>query len=423
MSSQEPAPAGLRIAVVGGGCSGFSYSMAFENQPNMLDKTYKYDGLKVFVDQASLLYLDGAAGRLRGNPRGRGLQVQQPPGEIHLRLRQLLPGLSAHYRSWPGGGALRRLPLVCIGACARTLSSSSFPSSSSPPTPSRMPFAPASPISPARSPSTPKTSTPASPSASVSPTRSAPPAPSSSRSCSPSSTPSPRGQAKWTEPLTVTAAEKVSGTGIIASEISDGVQLPLRDVVNLMIVLSDNTATNMVLERFTADAVNAYLDKLGIKTTRSMRKIRGDGNRSRRARRLGRRQAPRKPEVRHRRLHPARHGHDPRETRTRRDRQPRSLQRDPRDPPPLSGRHRHPPPPRRREVANKTGALDALRSDVGIVYSPGGRIAMAITVDGIPKPDWTPDNPGLLMIADLAKLLVEGLGEALTDGTKPGPDV
>jgi len=38
LDSQEPKPAGLRIAVVGGGCSGFSYSMAFENQPNMLDK-------------------------------------------------------------------------------------------------------------------------------------------------------------------------------------------------------------------------------------------------------------------------------------------------------------------------------------------------------------------------------------------------
>ena len=59
LGSQEPKPAGLRIAVVGGGCSGFSYSMAFENQQNMLDKTYKYDGLNVFVDQASLLYLDG----------------------------------------------------------------------------------------------------------------------------------------------------------------------------------------------------------------------------------------------------------------------------------------------------------------------------------------------------------------------------
>jgi beta-lactamase class A len=57
-----------------------------------------------------------------------------------------------------------------------------------------------------------------------------------------------RGQAKWSEPLTVTVAEKVSGTGVIGPEISDGVQLPLRDVVHLMIVLSDNTATNMVLE-------------------------------------------------------------------------------------------------------------------------------------------------------------------------------
>src|ERR1017187_149893 len=60
MGSQDPAPSGLRISVVGGGCSGFSYSMAFENQPNILDKTYTYDGWGVFVYQASLLYLDGA---------------------------------------------------------------------------------------------------------------------------------------------------------------------------------------------------------------------------------------------------------------------------------------------------------------------------------------------------------------------------
>ena len=54
LDTQDPKPAGLRIAVVGGGCSGFSYSMAFENQPNMLDKTYQFDGLKVYIDQASL---------------------------------------------------------------------------------------------------------------------------------------------------------------------------------------------------------------------------------------------------------------------------------------------------------------------------------------------------------------------------------
>src|SRR5712671_1994872 len=64
-----------------------------------------------------------------------------------------------------------------------------------------------------------------------------------------------RGQAKWDEKLTVTASAKVSGSGVIGSEFSEGVQLPLSDVANLMIVLSDNTATNMILERFGADTV------------------------------------------------------------------------------------------------------------------------------------------------------------------------
>jgi beta-lactamase class A len=73
-----------------------------------------------------------------------------------------------------------------------------------------------------------------------------------------------RGQAKWSDLLTVTAGERVSGTGIIGSEISDGAQLPVRDVAHLMIVLSNNTATNMILERVTADAVNDYLDEIGI---------------------------------------------------------------------------------------------------------------------------------------------------------------
>jgi iron-sulfur cluster assembly accessory protein len=78
MASQEPAPAGLRIAVVGGGCSGFSYSMAFENQPNMLDKTYDYSGLKVFVDQASLLYLDGAEVDYVESLEGAGFKFSNP---------------------------------------------------------------------------------------------------------------------------------------------------------------------------------------------------------------------------------------------------------------------------------------------------------------------------------------------------------
>ena len=78
LSSQEPRPAGLRLAVVGGGCSGFSYSMAFENQPSMLDKTYSYDGLKVFVDQASLLYLDGAEVDYVESLEGSGFKFNNP---------------------------------------------------------------------------------------------------------------------------------------------------------------------------------------------------------------------------------------------------------------------------------------------------------------------------------------------------------
>ena len=78
LDQQEPKPAGLRISVVGGGCSGFSYSMAFENAPNMLDKTYDYEGLKVFIDQASLLYLDGAKVDYVETLEGSGFKFDNP---------------------------------------------------------------------------------------------------------------------------------------------------------------------------------------------------------------------------------------------------------------------------------------------------------------------------------------------------------
>ena len=78
LDTQEPKPNGLRISVVGGGCSGFSYSMAFENAPGMLDKTYKFDGLNVFVDQASMLYLDGAEVDYVETLEGSGFKFNNP---------------------------------------------------------------------------------------------------------------------------------------------------------------------------------------------------------------------------------------------------------------------------------------------------------------------------------------------------------
>lgn len=59
MTQQTPVPSGLRIGVVGGGCSGFSYSMSFENAPGVMDKVYNFSDLKVYVDATSAMYLNG----------------------------------------------------------------------------------------------------------------------------------------------------------------------------------------------------------------------------------------------------------------------------------------------------------------------------------------------------------------------------
>ena len=78
LDQQDPKPTGLRIAVVGGGCSGFSYSMAFENSPGLLDKTYKFNGLSVYIDQASMLYLDGVKIDYVETLEGSGFKFDNP---------------------------------------------------------------------------------------------------------------------------------------------------------------------------------------------------------------------------------------------------------------------------------------------------------------------------------------------------------
>ena len=52
--------------------------MAFETNPGMLDKTYNFEGLKVFVDQASLLYLDGAEVDYVETIEGSGFKFNNP---------------------------------------------------------------------------------------------------------------------------------------------------------------------------------------------------------------------------------------------------------------------------------------------------------------------------------------------------------
>lgn len=78
LEQQEPKPAGLRISIAGGGCSGFSYQMTFDQNTNGMDKIYDFSGLKVFVDQASLLYLDGAEIDYIESLEGAGFKFNNP---------------------------------------------------------------------------------------------------------------------------------------------------------------------------------------------------------------------------------------------------------------------------------------------------------------------------------------------------------
>lgn len=78
LAQQNPSPAGLRVGVVGGGCSGFSYSMSFENAAGMMDKTFEFDGLKVFVDATSAMYLNGCIVDYVESLEGAGFKFENP---------------------------------------------------------------------------------------------------------------------------------------------------------------------------------------------------------------------------------------------------------------------------------------------------------------------------------------------------------
>jgi beta-lactamase class A len=217
-----------------------------------------------------------------------------------------------------------------------------------------------------------------------------------------------RGEVKWDEMLVVRDADKVSGSGVL-HELTGGARLAVRDVANLMIVVSDNTATNLILDRITADAVNEYMDRLGLRQTRSMRKVRGDGTQLKEAsgwskaglmeenRRYGLGATTSREMVQLIEMLAAGKVVSAEASREMLATLERQQYKD------GIGRRLG-----EYKVASKSGALDALRSDVALVTTPKGRIAMAITVDGMKDVDYSEDNAGLLAIAALARQMVAG---------------
>ena len=78
MAQQNPVPAGLRVGVVGGGCSGFSYSLQFDTSAGIMDKVFDMDGLKVFVDATSIMYLNGCRVDYVETLEGAGFKFENP---------------------------------------------------------------------------------------------------------------------------------------------------------------------------------------------------------------------------------------------------------------------------------------------------------------------------------------------------------
>jgi iron-sulfur cluster assembly protein len=70
--------AGIRVAVVGGGCSGFQYSMNLESDEKQGDQIVELEGLRVFVDEQSMLYLDGTEIDYVETVQGAGFKFNNP---------------------------------------------------------------------------------------------------------------------------------------------------------------------------------------------------------------------------------------------------------------------------------------------------------------------------------------------------------
>ena len=69
---------GLRLAVIGGGCSGFTYDMDLENQENDGDSVIECSGLKIYVDPMSYQYLNGTTIDYIGSFKFSGFHFENP---------------------------------------------------------------------------------------------------------------------------------------------------------------------------------------------------------------------------------------------------------------------------------------------------------------------------------------------------------
>jgi beta-lactamase class A len=204
------------------------------------------------------------------------------------------------------------------------------------------------------------------------------------------------GTVRLDDRIQMTARDPVAGSGVLRL-FDTPLPLTFKDVLSLMIDLSDNTATNLAIDHLGLANIDAAAVRAGLKNTWLYKKVflppEGPVPPDQPAFGLGKTTAREMASIIERFQTCA---FRPALCETAMTMLKGQFDRDgiPRY---LGG----------LEVANKTGALDAVRNDVGIVFAPKGPIVISIfTYDNADR-RWTADNAGQLLIAHMAKAIVE----------------
>jgi beta-lactamase class A len=203
------------------------------------------------------------------------------------------------------------------------------------------------------------------------------------------------GKLQWSQPVKETDFDRVQGSGIL-QDLNQQINLTLGDAITLMIDLSDNTATNMVIRTVGIGPVNARMRKLGLRHTALNGYVFHEKDATNEdAKRFGLGVTTADDMVRLLTLIKQQEILTPAAC----DQMLKILgkQRDidafPRYTSNLPG----------VTWEHKTGALEAIRNDVGIAETPAGPIIMAGFAYDSPDHQWTADNAGLLVLGRLAQ--------------------
>jgi beta-lactamase class A len=218
------------------------------------------------------------------------------------------------------------------------------------------------------------------------------------------------GKIKLDDMVTLTKDEMVQGSGILTDHFSPGAKFSLRDAVHLMIVYSDNTATNLVLDKIGIKPVNDRMAGLGLKETRINAKVFKGSTTSvdpARTKQYGLGSTTAREmltllemldkgelvsaDASKAMLEHMKKCED-------KDKFPRFL-------------------PKGVTVAHKTGSVSDARTDAGLLYFKEGPVALVILTNGNQDKSWTPDNAGNKLCADAAKAVVDFYQRA---ANKPG---